>query len=133
MLVAPYKSPPVSGQQGSEYANEVFALARNAVEGGDWNVALAMMYVYNGMPQDGFSSYVTSINPEKELEWSELVRLGAPSASLDAQHLDRRLALLKQSVSKSQVAAATAWAKQMYVKYFSGSGPVYPDSVPCDY
>lgn len=133
LLMAPYKAPSISDRQGKTYSNEVMALATNAIEGGDWNVALAMTYVYNGMPHEGYSGYVTFVNPEKELAYSELVRMGVPNGSPDAKHLDRRLGFLLQAISPEQKAAALDWARQTYARYFVTSGPVFSDSLPCNY
>jgi hypothetical protein len=131
LLIAPYKSPPVSTRDGEIYASEVLALANNAIKNGSWDVAIAMMYVYNGMPHSGYSQYVTFVDPKKELEYSDLVRMGVPDGSPDAVHLDRRLKILSQSLSSEEASAAMAWAKRMYQNYFFTSGPAFSDSPPC--
>jgi len=133
LLMAPYESPPINDQQGQTYSNEVMALARSAIENGSWNVALAMMYVYSGMPRNGYSQYVTFVDPQKELQYSELVRMGVPDGSPDAMHLDSRLKLLQETIPPDEKAAAMDWARQTYRDYFFARGPVFSDSLPCDH
>jgi hypothetical protein len=133
LLVAPYDSPALTGYQGKEYASYVMQLAQSALQQGSWPAAISMMYVYSGQPLSAYARTLASYDPVKEFEYSQLVRLGTPDGSIDAQHLDRRLSLMRQTLSRRQVEDGSNWATQTYRQYFFYSGPAFPNSPSCSF
>ncbi len=138
LLLAQHDSPRVTPQQGRAYAAEVMQLADDGLRRGDWNVALAMPFVYSSRTVDNFSShlgyagFLMRPDPVKQLEYSELIRLGTLNGSPVAARLDRRLSLLREMLSPAQRAEADRWAQETYATYYSHSGPVDPETMPCD-
>lgn len=133
LLIAPYDGPTLVGNQGQEYASNVMQLAQSAVQQGSWPAAISMMYVYSGQPLSAYAGTLGSYDAMKEFEYSQLVRLGTPDGSIDAQNLDRRLGLMQQTLSQQQIQDGKSWANQTYQQYFFYSGPAFPDSLPCSF
>lgn len=139
LLIAPYDTPRPTPEQGREYAAEVMQLAEDGLRQGNWNVAQAMTFIYSSMSYDGMAShlgyqgFLKRLDPVKELQYSELIRLGTPGNTPEAAGLDRRLSMLRNTMTLAQQAAADRWAQETYARYFLQSGFVNPESSPCSY
>lgn len=137
LLMAPYNTPRPTPEQGREYAAEVMRLAEDGLHQGNWNVALAMPFIYSYWIGDagpfGYFGFLIQPDPVKELQYSELIRLGTPDDTPVAASLDRRLSILRSKMSLAQQAAADRWAQETYASYFLHSGFVNPEAYPCNY
>jgi hypothetical protein len=139
LLMAIWKSPRLTPGQGPQYADEVMQLAEDGVRQGNWNVASAMRFIYASWFVDGVGSHVEyqgflkTPNPVKELQYSELIRLGTPDDTPEAAHLDRGLSMMRSAMNPAQQAAADRWAQETYARYFLRSGFVDPESPSCNY
>ena len=138
LMVAPWEAPDVKPGQGREYAREVMRLAANGLRQGNWNVASAMLFIYASWSVDGIDSHVgyqgflKTPDPVKELQYSELIRLGTPDNSPEAVGLDRGLSMMRGRLSLAQQAVAERWAEKTYANYFLHSGFVNPEAFPCN-
>ncbi|HEY9111978.1 MAG TPA: hypothetical protein VIM92_09420, partial [Rhodanobacteraceae bacterium] len=138
LLVAPWEAPDLKPDQGREYAREVMQLAADGLRQGKWNVALAMGFIYAPWRVDGVGSHVgyqgflKTPDPVKELQYSELIRLGTPDNSPEAVSLDRGLSMMRGRLSPAQQAVAEQWAEKTYASYFLHSGFVNPEAFPCN-
>ncbi len=137
LLMSPYDTPRPTPEEGREYATEVMRLAANGLRQGNWNVALAMPFIYSYWIGDagpsGYFGFLIQPDPVKELQYSELIRLGTPDNTPVAAGLDRRSSMLRSKMSFAQQAAADRWAQETYARYFLHSGFVDPESTPCNF
>jgi hypothetical protein len=138
LLVAPWEAPELKPGQGREYAHEVMQLAETGLQQGNWKVASAMRFIYAPWHVDGVGSHVgyqgflKTPDPVKELQYSELIRLGTPDNSPEAVSLDRGLSMMRGRLSPAQQAVAEQWAEKTYASYFLHSGFVNPEAFPCN-
>lgn len=139
LLMAPYDSPRPTPKQGREYTAEVMRLAEDGLHQGNWNIASAMRFIYASWYVDGTGSHVgyqgflKTPDPVKELQYSELIRLGTLDNTPEAASLDRGLSMMRSTLSPAQQAAADRWAQKTYASYFLHSGFVNPESTPCNF
>lgn len=134
LLSAPYDSGTISDQQGKQYRSEAYRLAEEAVSRGSWQAAMALSLAYNGqLKGTGYASYTEEINPEKEYQYTRLIRLGVPDGSPEAVMLDKQLSAMTSALNPDQEFRADTWADQMYKNSFFYSGVPSPSVSPCEY
>lgn len=139
LLMAPYDTPRPTPGQGREYADEVMQLAEDGLRRGNWNVASAMRFIYSPIFVDGtgshagYQGFLKMPDPVKELQYSELIRLGTPEGSPEAANLDRGLSIMRSTLNSMQQGIAERWAEKTYASYFLHSGFVNPESSPCNF
>lgn len=140
LLVAPYDAAPrLTPEQGRGYATEVMRLAEDGLHQGNWNIASAMRFIYASWSVDdvgshvGYQGFLKTPDPVKELQYSELIRLGTLDNTPEAVSLDRGLSIMRSKMSLAQRAAADHWAQETYASYFLHSGFVNPESTPCNF
>lgn len=139
LLMAPYDSPRPTPEQGQEYATEVMRLAANGLHQGNWNIASAMRFIYASWSVDdigshvGYQGFLKTPDPVKELQYSELIRLGTLDNTPEAVSLDRGLSMMRSTLSPAQQGVAEQWAEKTYASYFLHSGFVNPEAFPCNY
>lgn len=139
LLVAPWETPDLKPGQGREYAREVMQLAETGLRQGDWKVASAMRFIYASWSVDGmgahagYQGFLRTPDPVKELQYSELIRLGTPDDNPEAVGLDRGLSMMRSRLSPAQQDVAERWADKTYASYFLHSGFVNPEAFPCNY
>lgn len=128
LLMAPYDTRRPTPDEGREYATEVMRLAEDGLGEGNWNVASAMRFIYATWSVDGtgshagYQGFLKTPDPVKELQYSELIRLGTPDNSPEAVSLDRGLSMMRSRLSPAQQAVAERWAEKTYASYFLHSG-----------
>lgn len=139
LLMAPFDTTRPTPEQGREYVDEVTQLAEDGLRRGNWNVASAMRFIYSPWSIDGIGSragyqvFLKTPDPVKELQYSELIRLGTPDDTPEAAHLDRGLSMMRSTLSSAQQGIAERWAERTYTRHFLQSGFVNPESSPCNF
>jgi hypothetical protein len=132
LVAAPFKSGPVTPEQGNQYRSDAYRLANRAVTHGNWNAVSALAMAYGGSQGgEGFAGYIPQRNPTAEYKYTKLMRLGAVDGSADAAQLDRQLAGMASDVPNSDLVAADQWANETYKSSFFYSGASTPYTLPC--
>ena len=106
----------------TQYKHNALALAQSALERGDWHVVKLLEFAYSsGSGGSELLGYVTGRHPDPEqaYRYQKLQRLGA-SGDYAAQ-LDSMYPLVDSSLNRQQIAAADAWAQDVYSRYFQGT------------
>jgi hypothetical protein len=132
LVAAPFKSAPVTPEQGNQYRADAYRLANLAVAHGNWNAVSALAMAYGGSQGgEGLGSYIPQKNPTAEYKYTKLMRLGAIDGSPDAAQLDRQLAGMAADVPNANLNSADQWANETYKNSFFYSGVSTPYALPC--
>jgi len=107
----------------TQYKQNALALAQSGLELGDWRVVKLLEFAYSAGSAGTLLGYVTGQHPDPEqaYRYQKLERLGATGDFAVQLGMMFPIAAPNASLSKEQVAAADAWAQDVYTRYFHGT------------
>lgn len=103
-----------------DYKNNALNLANNALQQGDWSMAMLMAQAYGGGSRNMLNQ-LTGTDPSQAYTYAKLMSLGQPSGTTPSTRSNNALANFSSQLTPEQIQAANAQAQQMYQQFFNAT------------
>lgn len=103
-----------------DYQSNALNLANNALQQGDWSMAMLMAQAYGGSSRN-LLNQITGNNAQQAYTYAKLMSLGQPTGTQQSQRSTNALSNFSSQLTPDQIQAADAQAQQMYQQYFNNT------------